>query len=95
MTIAAHTHVHQRTLTDTQAQVGYENAHYRGLRTWLRDEEAAGSNPATPTQVKGHSPTREVAFFSAYSPEVQQHPRAKLSPEPLERLERFASETSV
>jgi hypothetical protein len=42
VTIAAHTHVHQRTLTDTQAQVGYENAHYRGLRIWLRDEEAPG-----------------------------------------------------
>ena len=49
MTIAAHTHVHQWTLADTQAQVGYENAQHRGLRTWLRDEEAAGSNPATPT----------------------------------------------
>jgi hypothetical protein len=49
VTIVAHTHVHQRTLADTRAQVGYENAHYRGLRTWLRDEEAAGSNPATPT----------------------------------------------
>jgi pimeloyl-ACP methyl ester carboxylesterase len=33
--------------------------------TWLRDEEAAGSNPATPTQVTGHSPRRDVAFFSA------------------------------
>jgi hypothetical protein len=45
VTIAAHTQVHQRTLTDTQAQVGYENAHHRGLRTWRRDEEAAGPDP--------------------------------------------------
>jgi hypothetical protein len=27
------------------------------IARWLRDEEAAGSNPATPTQVTGHSPT--------------------------------------
>jgi len=65
VTIAGHTHAHQWTLTDTQAQVEYENAHYRGLRTWLRDEEAAGSNPATPTQVTGHSLTWEVPFFLA------------------------------
>jgi hypothetical protein len=31
---------------------------------WLRDEEAAGSNPATPTQVTGHLPHRAVAFGS-------------------------------
>ena len=31
----------------------------------LRDEEAAGSNPATPTQVTGHSPTQAVAYFYA------------------------------
>jgi hypothetical protein len=63
VTIAVHTHVHQRTLTDTQAQAGYENAHYRGLRTWLRDEEAAGSNPATPTQVRGPFPFRKAGLF--------------------------------
>ena len=32
---------------------------------FVRDEEAAGSNPATPTQVKGHSLIRDVAFFYA------------------------------
>ena len=31
----------------------------------VRDEEAAGSNPATPTQVTGHSPRWGVAFFYA------------------------------
>jgi hypothetical protein len=31
-------------------------------RLWLRDEEAAGSNPATLTQVTGHLPGRMVAF---------------------------------
>jgi hypothetical protein len=35
------------------------------IARWLRDEEAAGSNPATPTQVKGHSPKRDVAFSYA------------------------------
>jgi hypothetical protein len=35
---------------------------HKDVLTWLRDEEAAGSNPATPTQVKGHNPQREVAF---------------------------------
>jgi hypothetical protein len=50
VTIATHTHVHQRTLADTQTQVGHEDAHHPGLRTWLRDDEAAGSNPATPTE---------------------------------------------
>ena len=55
MTIAAHTHVHPRTLADTQAQVGNENVHYGGLRTWLRDEEAAGSSghPNQKFQVDG------------------------------------------
>jgi len=29
---------------------------------FVRDEEAAGSNPATPTQVRGHLLTREMVF---------------------------------
>ncbi len=33
----------------------------RRARRWLRDEEAAGSIPATPTQIKGHFRVREVA----------------------------------
>ena len=56
---------------------------------FVRDEEAAGSNPATPTQVKGHSPRREVAFFDPYSSEVQQRLRIELLAEALERLERL------
>jgi hypothetical protein len=59
------------------------------LQGLIRDEEAAGSNPATPTQVTGHSPTKEVAFFFAYSCKVQQRLPARLSPKPLERLERL------
>ena len=35
----------------------------RDLARWLRDEEAAGSNPATPTQVKGHSHSRKWPFL--------------------------------
>ena len=40
----------------------YRSAAFQGL---IRDEEAAGSNPATPTQLTGHSPKRDVAFFHA------------------------------
>jgi mRNA-degrading endonuclease RelE of RelBE toxin-antitoxin system len=36
VTIAAHTHAHQRTLADTEAQVRYDVAQYTDLRTWLR-----------------------------------------------------------
>ena len=32
-----------------------------GPRIWLRDEEAAGSNPATPTQVTNHLRASQVA----------------------------------
>jgi hypothetical protein len=38
----------------------------------VRDEEAPGSNPATPTQVKGHLPQRDVAFSYAAQQQVQQ-----------------------
>src|SRR5271165_6655754 len=67
----------------TSANVSHQVACTRASA--VRDEEAAGSNPATPTQVTGHSPQRDVAFFYA----VQQRLRAKLPPEPLERLERL------
>ena len=36
----------------------------------VRDEEAAGSNPATPTQVTGHLRAPQVAFFTPYSSKV-------------------------
>jgi hypothetical protein len=72
VTIATHTPVHQRTLADTQAQVGYENVHHLGLRTWLRDEGAAGSHPATPTQVMGPLAIFAVAFLDAVQRGVQQ-----------------------
>ena len=44
------------------------------IARWLRDEEAAGSNPATPTQVTGHSLPGDVAFIYA----VQQQSAATL-----------------
>ena len=44
------------------------------VRTWLRDEEAAGSNPATPTQLTGHSLPGDVAFLYAVQQQVQQRP---------------------
>jgi hypothetical protein len=34
----------------------------RSSQRSVRDEDAAGSNPATPTQVKGHSQVSRVAF---------------------------------
>jgi hypothetical protein len=33
------------------------------IARWLRDEEAAGSNPATPTQVTGHLRSSRVAVL--------------------------------
>jgi hypothetical protein len=47
----------------TNADASYQVA-YSNVRA-VRDEEAAGSNPATPTQVTGHSPTQAVAYFYA------------------------------
>jgi hypothetical protein len=38
-------------------------------RRLLRDEEAAGSNPATPTQVTGHLLFSQVAFCLSCSSE--------------------------
>jgi hypothetical protein len=64
----------------------------RGVRS-VRDEEAAGSNPATPTQLTGHSPKRDVAFFYAVR---QQNTATAYSPSCLpSRLSALASETSV
>jgi hypothetical protein len=58
--------------------------------TWLRDEEAAGSNPATPTQVTGHSLPRDVAFIYA----VQQQSTATPTSQAASRgpLSVFSSE---
>jgi hypothetical protein len=52
----------------------------------VRDEEAAGSNPATPTQAKGHSPQWDVAFFYAVQQQSTVTPRdATASPRCLTR----------
>ncbi len=40
---------HRRTAVDDAQQVNGKAAEPDGTVTWLRDEEAAGSNPATPT----------------------------------------------
>jgi hypothetical protein len=53
----------------------------------LRDEEAAGSNPATPTQVKATPKGGMWPLSMPYSSKVQQRLRAKLPPEMLERAE--------
>ena len=76
-----------RTPADSNQPVQVVLAEAMGMSLCLRDEEAAGSNPATPTQVTGHSPRRDVAFSMPYSSKVQQRLRAKLPPEPLERVE--------
>jgi hypothetical protein len=57
------------------------------MATWLRDEEAVGSNPATPTQVRAQIQASDWALFMAstalwYSNSVT----AQLSAKPLERI---------
>src|SRR5690242_4068965 len=47
-----------RTLADVHQEVTRGMHQLKDLRTWLRDEEAASSNPATPT---GHRP---LAIFA-------------------------------
>jgi len=41
------------------------------LTRWLRDEEAAGSNPATPTQVRAGFPFRGTGFSCIRAPDVR------------------------
>ena len=55
----------------------------------VRDEEAAGSNPATPTQLTGHSPKRDVAFFYAVQQQGTATAYSLAVAEPLERPERL------
>ena len=62
--------------------------HYYSNVCVVRDEEAAGSNPATPTSSQATSHDGTWPFLMPYSSKVQQRLRAKLPPEPLERLER-------
>jgi len=49
VTIATFMPGRPRTLADVHQQVTHDMCQHKALRTWLRDEEAAGSNPATPT----------------------------------------------
>ena len=63
---------------------------------FVRDEEAAGSNPATPTQVTGHSPFQAVAYF--YAVQQQKYSNGyepSCLPSRLSALSVLASETSV
>ena len=53
VTIATDSGGRQRTLTDGLSQLRRAAALAVPASTWLRDEEAAGSNPATPTQFTG------------------------------------------
>ena len=64
MTTATANGERQRTSTDGLPQATRATALVSRAATWLRDEEAAGSNPATPTQVRGRFPPHEgPAFF--------------------------------
>jgi hypothetical protein len=64
------TEVQQRPLTAT-SQRDHQHTNLAGATAkrpaapLVRDEEAAGANPATPTQVTGHSPQWDMAFFYA------------------------------
>ena len=63
---------------------------------FVRDEEAAGSNPATPTQLTGHSPKGDVAFFYAVQPQSTATAYSpSCLPSRLSALSVLASETSV
>jgi hypothetical protein len=53
---ASRRRAHALTCTDVSGQ------RYRTDARLVRDEEAAGSNPATPTQLTGHLRSRMVAF---------------------------------
>src|SRR5512146_1860621 len=52
----------------------------------VRDEEAAGSDPATPTQIKRPQPSGKWPFSCPYNSEVQQRLPAELPAQTLERL---------
>jgi hypothetical protein len=51
----------------------------RAARPLVRDEEAAGSNPATPTQVRGHLQASQVAFPMRCGSEVSDHDESGVS----------------
>ena len=79
--MAAHS---AQTSAYTSNQASYSNG------CAVRDEEAAGSNPATPTQLTGHSPRWDVAFLYAVQQQVQQRPTLRLRAHSV-----LASDTSV
>jgi hypothetical protein len=59
-------------LTSSLAAIVQANQNRFERINCVRDEEAAGSNPATPTQHTGHLRSSRVAFFTPYSCKVQQ-----------------------
>jgi hypothetical protein len=63
--IAASEHHARPTQTKALTCISGKVHRSSAFQSQIRDEEAAGSNPATPTQVKGHSPRRDVAIFYA------------------------------
>jgi hypothetical protein len=80
--------------TELQAKQDVSQVHDEGC--WLRDEEAAGSNPATPTQLTAPRGIREKADSGA----VQQQSTAtayspSCLPSRLSARNVLASDTSV
>jgi hypothetical protein len=76
-------------------QVRYAVQQHAPIDSWLRDEEAAGSNPATPTKLTGHLRSSQVAFSIRYSSKVQQRHEPSCFPSLLSACNVLASETSV
>lgn len=63
------------------------SAAWLARRVWVA--EAAGSNPASPTQITGHLRSSRVASLPPVQQQSQQRPGVELLREPLERLERL------
>jgi hypothetical protein len=95
VTIATDSGGRQRTPTDGLSQARDATALAVRVCTWLRDEEAAGSNPATPTQVTGHSLPRDVAFLCRTAAKYSHAYEPSCLRSRLSALSVFSSETSV
>jgi hypothetical protein len=64
VTIGTHMDGRRWTLADVHQEVKRDMHQLKELPTWLRDEEAAGSNPATPTRSKVTPPPGRGLFLT-------------------------------
>jgi hypothetical protein len=74
-------------LTSSLAVIGEANQNRFERTNCVRDEEAAGSNPATPTQVTGHLPRRDVAFSYAVQQQSTATPTSQAASRAALRLD--------